>query len=323
MKKCVRLSDGAQPRMSSMELCQRLLSITLVSGPPSPDVFSFELATVSPAFFHDDGSMRKCLDNVLAADMETLAMETADDADVQETPSTARGNWSNQLDYVVSVLGCIVGYGNLWRFPYICNRNGGGIGVGQFIACTGGLIYYQTIIAWSIYYMVMSCASVLPWSTCGNEWNTESCLEETLGNIAVNRTDGQPSNTNSIMNATRGSQFTFDHTDVGEFWQYKALGVSEGVQEIGQVQWHLVVCLFVLWIFVFASLIKGIKSAGKVAYVTVFLPYLLLVVLLIRTLLVPGAVDGIVFYLKPDLTRLLDLQVVHYLSLVRRWPVLI
>ncbi|XP_067651004.1 sodium- and chloride-dependent glycine transporter 2-like [Haliotis asinina] len=189
-----------------------------------------------------------------------------------------------------------------------------GIGVGQFIACTCVIIYYPTIIAWSIYYLAMSCAPILPWSTCGNEWNTESCLEETLGNITVNnigpnKTYSQPPNTNSTVNATTVPQFAFVHMDAEEFWQHKALGVSEGVHRIGQVQWHLALSLFASWALVFASLIKGVKSVGKVAYVTVFLPYLLLVVLLIRTLLLPGAVDGIVFYLKPDLTRLLDLQV--------------
>ncbi|XP_071081970.1 uncharacterized protein [Haliotis cracherodii] len=66
MKKSIRLSDGAQLRMSSMELYQRLLAMTLVNGPPSHDVFSFELAAVSPALFHDDGSMRKCQKSVLA-----------------------------------------------------------------------------------------------------------------------------------------------------------------------------------------------------------------------------------------------------------------
>ncbi|XP_048244690.1 sodium- and chloride-dependent GABA transporter 3-like [Haliotis rufescens] len=252
-------------------------------------------------------------------DIEIVANENADDVDIHETSSTARGNWSSQLDYVVSVLGCIVGYGNLWRFPYLCNRNGGGIGIGQFLACTIGTIYYQTIIAWSIYYLVMSCASVLPWSTCGSEWNTELCLEETLGNItfndiALNRSYSQPFKTNSILNATGGTQFTFVHTDAEEFWQHKALVVSEGVHQIGQVQWHLALSLFVSLILVFASLIKGVKSVGKVAYVTVFLPCLLLIVLLIRTLLLPGAVDGVVFYLKPDLNRLLDLQVGQSIS---------
>ncbi|XP_006825155.1 uncharacterized protein LOC102805997 [Saccoglossus kowalevskii] len=45
--------------MSSAELYQRLLSVAYLNGLPQPSVFAHELATVSPAFFQDDGSMRK------------------------------------------------------------------------------------------------------------------------------------------------------------------------------------------------------------------------------------------------------------------------
>ena len=45
---------------SSEDLFRRLLSTAYMSGPPDESVFSYEIATVSPAFFQDDGSMRKC-----------------------------------------------------------------------------------------------------------------------------------------------------------------------------------------------------------------------------------------------------------------------
>ena len=41
-----------------------------------------------------------------------------------ETPK--RQTWANKADYILATIGFAVGFGNLWRFPYLCQKNGGG-----------------------------------------------------------------------------------------------------------------------------------------------------------------------------------------------------
>lgn len=50
-------------------------------------------------------------------------------------------------------------------------------------------MYYNTVIAWAFYYLLESFTSELPWTKCGNPWNTPDC--QTLferGNGSANAT---------------------------------------------------------------------------------------------------------------------------------------
>ncbi len=84
---------------------------------------------------------------------------------------------------------------------------------------------------------------------------------------------------------------------------------SSGIEEDGGIVWQLVVSLLVAWLIVFAMVLKGIEVSGKLVYFTSIFPYVVLLILGIRGWLLPGAAEGIRFYIYPDLSRLSDIKV--------------
>lgn len=50
-----------------------------------------------------------------------------------------------------------------------------GIGFAICIIALYVAFYYNTIMAWALYYLLSSFRPTLPWSTCTNPWNTANC----------------------------------------------------------------------------------------------------------------------------------------------------
>ncbi|KAJ8372065.1 hypothetical protein AAFF_G00294790 [Aldrovandia affinis] len=254
---------------------------------------------------------------------------------IPEAKIQERGQWGSKIEFFLAMAGNIIGLGNVWRFPYLCYKNGGGVflipyvlflftcgiplflletSLGQFTSQGGitcwrkicplfeGLgygsqvlvlyasMYYIVILAWAFFYLFSSFSAELPWASCRNPWNTDTC-------VAL----GQKNST---------EHFTEEPTSpVTEFWEGRVLGLSGGIEELGSVRWELALCLLLCWIICYFCIWKGVKSTGKVVYFTATFPYVMLLVLLVRGLTLPGAINGIIFYVYPDPTRLTDPQV--------------
>ncbi|XP_020341111.1 sodium- and chloride-dependent GABA transporter ine [Oncorhynchus kisutch] len=258
----------------------------------------------------------------------TLEMEL-DQGKMDQEPG--RPTWNRQIEFTLAGIGCAVGLGNIWRFPYLCYRSGGGAflvpyllmllvmgipllymelilgqymrrgpvhalakacpllkGVGlatvaiSFIMCT----YYNIIITWGLYYLFSSFQSPLPWQSCNNTWNTPNCTDHI--------------NPNTSSHSSTASQ---------QFFNYRMLERTGGVEESGVLRWELFLLLLLAWILLYFCIFKGVKSTGKVVYFTALFPYVILLALLINNVQLPGAMEGISFFIVPNWEKLLELEV--------------
>ncbi|XP_036616642.1 sodium-dependent serotonin transporter-like [Trichosurus vulpecula] len=253
-----------------------------------------------------------------------------------EPPTGSRDKWNKKMDFLLSVIGFAVDLGNVWRFPYICYQNGGGaflipyalmavfggiplfymeLALGQYhhmgvipiwkhicpifkgigyAVCIIDLyvaFYYNTIIAWALYYFYSSMDSSLPWTHCHNPWNTPNCT--------------------NYFDDSNVTWSDFSHSPAEEFYMRRVLEIekSGGLQDPGGIRWQLLLCLFLIFTTVYFSLWKGVKTSGKVVWITAIFPYLVLFILLIRGATLPGAWKGIIFYLQPNWEKLLSISV--------------
>ncbi|XP_061073712.1 sodium- and chloride-dependent GABA transporter 2-like [Conger conger] len=270
--------------------------------------------------------------------MERTAEGMKKERETAERSLEERGQWGSKVEFLLAVAGSMVGLGNVWRFPYLCYKNGGGAflvpylvfvvtcgiplflletAMGQYtqegaITCwrklcplaegigyAGQLIMiynvisYMIILAWALFYLYFSFSSELPWASCSNTWNSDHCVDFSNQNLTVNWTQ-QPNSSSSAAT---------------EFWERRVLLISGGIEEVGSVRWELLLCLITIWVICYFCIWKGVKSTGKVVYFTATFPYLMLLVLLIRGLTLPGALQGVEFYLYPAPSRLADPQV--------------
>ncbi|KAK3758157.1 hypothetical protein RRG08_060814 [Elysia crispata] len=96
-----------------------------------------------------------------------------------------------------------------------------------------------------------------------------------------------------------------------EFFERNVLELqhSDGLANVGGVKVTLALCLFGVFFIVYFALWKGIKSSGKAVWITATLPYLVLFILLCKGCMLPGSLDGIVYYLSPQWDKLLKLEI--------------
>jgi len=245
-----------------------------------------------------------------------------------------RGEWKSKTEFILSCMGYCIGLTNVWRFPYMAYEYGGGpfivpyllmlilLGLPTlYLELSVGLItqggsvealykicplakgtglasvlmsflfvgYFSAMCGYVLYYVGASLSlSGLPWASCNHHWATSNCF------------DGSEPYTNKSVAVTQ------------EYFNIEVLSKSSGIEDYGSLRIRLAACAIFCWFVIYACIFKGAKVMGKVVYLTVIVPYFLLIVMLIRGLTLEGAIIGIEYFLglngKSDWSRLYEIR---------------
>ncbi|XP_037096338.1 sodium-dependent neutral amino acid transporter SLC6A17 [Syngnathus acus] len=238
-----------------------------------------------------------------------------------------RPAWNNKMEYILAQVGFSVGLGNVWRFPYLCQKNGGGaylipyfillilIGIPLFFLelAVGQRIRRGSIGVWNYVYPLLGGIGVSSLMVCGFVglyynviigWSIFYFFQSFQYPLPWAECPVHINGTQAIVEpeCEKSSATTY-------FWYRQTLNITSSIDDTGGLNWKMTLCLLVAWILVCLAVIKGIQSSGKVMYFSSLFPYVVLFCFLVRGLLLKGAVDGIAHMFTPKLEKMLEPQV--------------
>ena len=213
-----------------------------------------------------------------------------------------REHWSSRRAFILAAIGSAIGLGNIWRFPFKCYDNGGG----AFLVA-----YIIAMITAGIPLMIMELslghrfklAAPLSFRKIGKKFEWIGWWAVFVGFVIVTYY--------AVVMAWGLNYSVFSFTqawggDTGNFFLKDFLGLTEGPYKLGGIQIPILISLIVGWILIVGAVWKGAKTVSKVVYVTVFLPWILLIVFVVRGMTLPGSMEGISYYLYPRFKELLN-----------------
>ncbi|AEA47768.1 sodium-dependent transporter [Archaeoglobus veneficus] len=197
-----------------------------------------------------------------------------------------REKWSSRIGFLLAGIGSAVGLGNVWRFPYIVGQNGGG----AFL-----IPYLISVFLFGLPLMLLEFSTGRLFK--GSVVSSLKKIRKKFKWIGIAVV--------SVLTVVL-SYYLVITGWILAFFTFTLLGRETSFESFAQTYFSP---LFFVVVTIAASLIvmrgvrKGIEKTSKI-----MVPALgvLLAVMVIYSLSLPNAMDGITFYLTPDLSKLSD-----------------
>lgn len=219
-----------------------------------------------------------------------------------------REQWGSRAGFILAAVGSAIGLGNIWRFPYMAYENGGGA---FFIP------YLFAMITAGIPFMILEFSMGQKYR--GSAPKTLSKIHpkfEWLGWFQVGVAAVIAVYYVAVIGwaiSYFGMSFTQSWgTDTNAFFfgEYLQLGGDNSPTALGSIQWKIAGAMLLAWAITYAAIVSGVKSGIERAS-KVMMPILFIMVVLLigRMILLPGALDGVNYMFEPDFSKIWDVKV--------------
>ena len=211
--------------------------------------------------------------------------------------TTKRESWSGQTGFLMAAIGSAIGLGNIWRFPGTAYANGGGAFLVPYLVA---LVLVGIPMLWLDYAMGHKLRGSPPWAlrrlAAGGEvlgwFQTFVCFVILVYYGAV------------IAWSAQYMVYSVDQSwgeDPTSFFTDTFLRVVPGDQFSWEPVAAVAVPLVLIWVLVLAIIGRGIARGVEAAH-KVVLPLLvvLFLIMVVRALFLPGAVEGLNAFFSPD-----------------------
>jgi NSS family neurotransmitter:Na+ symporter len=209
--------------------------------------------------------------------------------------------WSSRTTFLLASIGAAIGIGNVWRFPYICYSNGGGAFFIPYIIALATAGIPLLMLEFGLGYKEKSAPPLSFRTLVGPKYEWIGWLSVLVGFAIIIYY--------CIIMAWAVDYAWFSTTlawgaDSEAFFFDTFLRLPDSLFDFSDINLLIVVGALVSWLWIYIAIIKGVKSVEKMVWVTVLAPWILILIFVIRGLTLPGAFEGIAFYLTPDFSVL-------------------
>lgn len=213
----------------------------------------------------------------------------------------SRGQWGTRSGFILAAIGSAVGLGNIWRFPYMVASNGGGAFMLVFLIAmlTAGIPIM--ILEFSIGHKTHK-STPLALKSLNPSWEWLGWLQVfTCFAIVIYYSVIIGWSLSYSLFSIQGLKWGEDTTS---FFINEYLKLQDGFS-LNNFNLGIAIPLIIVWIIILFSVIGGVKGGIEKAN-KIFMPllFLLVVIILIRGITLPGALQGLDYMFKPDFSKL-------------------